>query len=442
MVAIACAAAVIGTAAVGDAGAQARKVKAKKKQAAPKAFKVRIETQPAGASVYLGDKESPPAGETPLDLALPAGDHVVILELDGHLARFETVSIEAVGAAAPAQTFAFELDPATATLVIEVEDGEPIPAGTRVMIDGVDRGPPPVRVEVEVGPHLVEVAVPDGAGYEEWVEVEGGQEHLMAITAARLGVDAVAPAPPRTSAPPRGALGTARTGVEIGWRRFRYDAPRTANLLPYTAAGSIHFTIDAELHPWRRFVTSRLLDRVAITAGAGYSPPIEARDTRGVVIDAYWRSQHAGARLRGIRTRRLAVDVDAGWVHTLYTFRDDAMRLVDQVPDVDYHMLRLGARVVARRGPDDPYEAWLGADNRVVLSAGALERRFRGADVDGVAARAGAAAWLFDRHLEARVEAALTRLGWRFASERGDAYDADGGSDLLVGVTITVGGRY
>jgi hypothetical protein len=408
-----------------------------------KKFPVLVETLPAGASVYLGDKETGPVGITPAELDLPAGEHVVILELDGHIPRFETLVVEerAGKAAKTTQTFAFELDPAMATLVVEPEEGSTLPEGTRVLVDGDDRGEPPVRIDVEVGAHQVQVVAPGKAPFEEWVEVEGGQEHLMSIAGSSLQIAATdQPATPKKKGK-RGVMpmGTLRTGVEVGFRKFRYDNAVTANARPYTAEGSIHIVLDAELHPWRRFLDNKVLDRLSVIGGAGYSPVITASTTGGMQVDAFWRSQHAGLRIRPL-DRRVSIDIDAEWMHTLYAFRDENSAPVADTPDVDYHIARIGLRVLGKLTPQ--IDAWLGADNRVVLSGGPLEDRFRGAEVDGVAARAGIAAFLLDRQLETRVEGAYARFGWTFAPEVGDTYVADGGSDALYGVTITVGFRY
>lgn len=415
--------------------------------AAPRRYKVQLETDPEGATVYLGDKEAGGAGQTPLELELTAGEHILILELDGHLPSFETIVVEPRKgkAAKTAQVFTFMLAPANATLVVPGGDDAGFPDGTRVLIDGEDQGEPPVRVEVAVGAHQVQILAPGMKPYEEWIEVEGGQEHVLAIGGERL--EAKPPvvedrAPPKPPAAPRGEagpLGTLRAGVEIGWRRWRYDTPRTPNLRPFDASGTVLFAIEAELHPWRRFLRNKLLDRLSIVAGAGLAPTITASDDAGMTVEAFWRQQHAGARLRLDLHDGLAVDLDAGWAHLLYTFRDTDGMLVDEVPDVDYHMIRIGAQLRLHSGG---FEAWAGVDNRLVVSGGLLEDRFRSAGVDGVGARVGTALRLLGRHLEARAEAALTRFGWEFEAETGDPYDAEGGTDLLFGITLSLGGTY
>lgn len=409
----------------------------------PKGQKVHLETEPPGADVYLGDKDAGAAGQTPLDLTLPDGEHTLILELEGHVPKFEVIVVEkrTGKAAKAAQDFSFTLDPSSATLIVNVADDAPIPEGSTVVIDGEDQGAPPVSIQVEVGAHQVQLIAPGRDPYEEWVEVEGGEEHVLTVSAASLGgpvVEEEAPKPKSKGKRIHGPIGVLRTGVEIGFRKFRYDAPRTANLRPYDASGSVQIVIDAELHPWRRFVANRVLDRLSLTGGAGLAPTITVRGM-GETIEGYWRTQHAGVRFRALNKPQLAIDVEGGWMHLLYTFRDMNNLPVDEVPDVNYHMIRIGGRVVYRR---KPVEAWLGVDNRLVVTAGPLEERFAAADVDGFGLRAGAAMWLLDRHLEGRVEGTLTRFGYTFQSEAGDAFDADGGSDTLYGITISVGGAY
>ncbi|MEQ1506422.1 MAG: PEGA domain-containing protein [Myxococcota bacterium] len=59
--------------------------------------RVRIGSEPAGATVYLERVDLGSRGQTPLTLALPEGEHQVLLELDGFEPTARTVSV-AVGA--------------------------------------------------------------------------------------------------------------------------------------------------------------------------------------------------------------------------------------------------------------------------------------------------------------------------------------------------------
>ncbi|MCA9677903.1 MAG: PEGA domain-containing protein [Kofleriaceae bacterium] len=433
LVAILAAVAAVAVLAAGAGRADAGRKKARPKP--PKEVPVRVETTPDDATVFVGDKESGPAGRTPLDLELAPGEYVLIIEHEGRVPLFESVEVEARSVSEP-QVFSFFLEPSTGTLVVE---GDDLPEGARVLVDGNEVGTVPVRAPVEAGPHQVQVVVDGRDPYEEWIEVAGGEEHVMSVAAASLPtpeVEVEAPRPrPATGAP----LGAAHAALQVGWRRFTYDAPRTANLRAFSGSNSVWLGIDVELHPWRRYVRNRFLDHLAVVGAAGLAPAITATDPMGTAVNAYWRSQAAGLRFRADVVPSLAFDIDAGWEHLLYTFRDQNDALVLEVPDVDYHMVRLGARAVVRAGRA---EAWLGADNLIVVSAGALADRFRGAKVDGVGGRAGVSLWLWKRYLQARLEGSVSHLGWTFTSEPGDAYDADGGVDDYYGVQLGVGGSY
>ncbi len=409
--------------------------------AADKGVAVRIETNPDGALVYLGDQDAGALGQTPLELTLPPGEHVVILQAPGRVPLFETIVVEPRKgkAAKQAQVFSFFLPPATGTLVIE---GDGLPDDARVVIDGEDAGAPPIEREIDAGAHQVQVLAPGREPYEEWVEVEGGARHEMSIAGTSLveagGAVVEGPPPPRTRAPAAAGptLGTARAGVEVGWRRFAYEDADNAALRPFDASSRVMPYVEVELHPWRRSVRHPVLDRLSLTAMAGLAPAFTATNDSGASVDVFWREQAAGVRGRATPHPRVAIDIDVGWMRTLYVFRGPSSELVPGAPDVDYHLLRLGARGVARAGAA---EAWLGVENRLVLSAGPIEDRFDTTDVDGVAARAGAAYRLLAGRLEARVEGAVERLGWTFSDDDTGSFD---GSDTYYGVSLTLGASY
>ena len=68
---------------VGSAGAQAKR-------------KVKIETEPAGATVYVGDKENGPACEpTPCTIDVPPGEVILVIE---PVTRLSICKVQHVGA--------------------------------------------------------------------------------------------------------------------------------------------------------------------------------------------------------------------------------------------------------------------------------------------------------------------------------------------------------
>jgi PEGA domain len=138
--------------------------------AAPKR-KVVIDSEPSGASVYLGDKEAGSAGVTPVTVELPTGDNVVILELDGYVPKFETIEVPK-GKGKPLRV-SYALDRASGTLLVTL-DG--VAKGARVLVDDEDRGPPPLRLQLAAGSHRVEVVAKGRTLFVDTVDVSAGAE--------------------------------------------------------------------------------------------------------------------------------------------------------------------------------------------------------------------------------------------------------------------------
>ena len=393
---------------------------------------VHIESDPPGANVYLGDKESGSKGQTPLDLDLPPGEYTVILELDGHVPAFQQLVVEDVkGKRAKEPTrLSVTLESGVAMLGVTGK----APADARVLIDGKDRGALPVRVELEAGAHQVQVVTPGREPYEQWIELEGGQDHTMTVD-----LFAVAPPPPAPKAGPKGPpgpLAVVRLGSRFVWRRFGYDdAPDPMTTPAFTSDAVPMFRFDAEVAPWR---TSRAAWRawpVVLVLGAGITTT--ATRTIGVQSANYnQRELEAGLRYRLRLAERAALGFDVGWAALLYNFAGDAARVL---PDVTYHAVRLGVRGEGKAGPA---VGWVGIENRLVAGSGDLGDRFATASADGFAARAGVLARFLDGRLEVGAEYALVRFGWTFDPREGSGYVATGGTDTFHNLGLWLGGAY
>ena len=416
-------------------------------RAAPKRS-VRIETEPEGATVYVGDKESGSVGTTPLDLSLPPGEHTLILELDRYLPRFEVITVGKKGKAR--QVFQFRLESSVAVVIVR---GKNLPASARVLIDGTDHGPPPARVEVDPGAHQVQVLADGAPPFETWIEVDGGaQQTVDASVGAPAGaqpppkpVVTAGPAPPAVvaaagPASPRPPFFTAGAGYEVGWRRFRYQNALPGKALPFDAEMAGLISLWAELYPHRALDGPRWLRPLSLVVGFGYGLPLKTtlRGGNGEA-DASWRTADVGLRYRLGLGELVAVDLDVGWGRLLYTFAAADGSAVDETPDVDYQAVRLGGRLVARTGE---VEAWIGGVDRQILSAGTLAGRFRTADVAGFGVLAGTEGRWWNRKLSTRLEVAWSRYDWTFTYEPGSQFAADAGTDDLFGITLLVGLSY
>ena len=53
-----------------------------------------IQTEPAGANVFVGQRDEPMVGQTPLSITLPSGSHRIWIELDGYLTLENEIQIQ------------------------------------------------------------------------------------------------------------------------------------------------------------------------------------------------------------------------------------------------------------------------------------------------------------------------------------------------------------
>ena len=100
---------------------------------------LKIVTDPDGATVYVNDKQR---GKTPLTVELPYGLQNIRVVRGGYKTEVRDVNI-----GVPSLTVPFTLKPELVTGAVNVYG----PAGYHVLVDGFDRGPMPVTVQVNEG---------------------------------------------------------------------------------------------------------------------------------------------------------------------------------------------------------------------------------------------------------------------------------------------------
>ncbi len=396
---------------------------------------VHISSFPDGAEVFVGDKESGAIGTTPLETELEPGEYTMIFELPGHVPVFETLIVDAIKDRKKARvpvTLKVALVPAVSTLKVVGQ----LPASAKVLIDGKAKGGLPLRLEVDPGAHQVQVMVPGRVPFEEWVELEGGQEHEVTVSLDNMAV--VEPVKPRRPAGPRGPLAVVRAGTELNWRRFRYENPADdTNTSAFTANARVLGTFQAEVAPWRLVPSVWRLWPLTLIGGFALSSQSTITRAGGESANFNQRQFDAGLRYRVRLPHPMRLGIDVGWSRLLYTFAGD---LADSMPDVDYNLVRVGLRAEAVLGPATLH---LGGESRLVAGGGDLDSRFKAADADGYGLTAGAAVRLFRDHVEIGTSYDLVKFHWAF--EPVDAmptYIASGGDDLYHAVRFWVGGAY
>jgi hypothetical protein len=400
---------------------------------------VRVTSTPSGAMVYVGDKEQGPVGVTPILLKLKPGEHGLIIELEGYTPVVQQVKVPK--GKGPAIDVAVTLVPAVGALVVSGDAA----LGAAVRIDDVERGNVPLRVELEAGAHHVQVATEPP--YEEFVEIKPGDERTLVVT--------LTPPPPPAPVvvdpgPARGKpLVEVRLGTELGWRRMRYEGADDRNTRAYEGGTVAGGRLDVVLAPWRLSRQARRLWPLALVVGGTFAPVADgAVPEDDATAEVYWRAMDLGLRYRlSLLKGRLAVGFEGGWSRNLYQFRVPLeVTLEARLPDVDYQLGRLGARVEHVRGP---LTGWLALDNRIVFGGGTVERRYVAADIGGFGLRLGLLGRLLGERLEVGAEYALERYGWELTPypppanpERDPGHQATSATDTFHGVKLWVGSQY
>lgn len=400
---------------------------------------VRVTSTPSGAMVYVGDKEQGPVGVTPILLKLKPGEHGLIIELEGYTPVVQQVKVPK--GKGPAIDVAVTLVPAVGALVVSGD----VALGATVRIDDVERGKVPLRVELEAGAHHVQVAT--DPPYEEFVEIKPGDERTLLVT--------LAPPPPPPpvvvdTGPARGKpLVAVRVGTELGWRRVRYEGADDRNTQPYSSGTVAGVRLDVVLAPWRLSRQARRIWPLALVVGGTFAPVADAAVPEDdATAEVYWRSMDVGLRYRlPLLQGKLAVGFEGGWSRNLYQFRVPLEAVLEaRLPDVDYQMVRLGARVEHVRGP---LTGWFGLDNRIVVGGGTIEARYEPADAGGFGLRLGVLGRLLGDRLEVGAEYGLERYGWELTPDpppanpdRDPGHRATSATDTFHGVKLWVGSHY
>lgn len=434
-----------GAAHAGGPGAQTGKPAGQGQgQATAKTSKVAIETEPPGATVYFNSKEDGAVCTTPCTIDAPIGETPIIVEAANRRPLIENLIVPKK-TARPLR-FSYTLRPALGALVIEGGDG------AAIRIDDQGQGVAPRRFDdLPAGHHHV-VLERDGAVlYDAVVEVEVDGEATVAPRAQPAapasdapGIAATAGALPGPGRPPELAVALV---TDIGFRQFSYSNNKT----PQTQrddreVGQILTGASAELWP-TTLLHLGMLPGLALYARfeIGVNPQrvtVESATTHAAMNTALttsWRSLEISLHHRWATADIGSVEVGAGYTDDRYRFNTDGspggpddLRIV---PDAAYRAVRIGGRGSLVFGRFEPY---LAAENRLVLSGGAMDKRYKlGTSVNGVQGALGVAVHL--GQFEARLEGRLLLYSWTFRPDVDGPDQADGGSDLIEHIGIALG---
>ncbi len=139
-------------------------------------YRVKIDSSPQQAAIYIDGKQFGIQGYTPSTLKLPKGPYHVIIELPGFKPMERDVTVKR------AEAFVFTLERAVRPAIIDVRSvaGDSATGG-QLWIDGGAGGTVPGRAEMPAGRHVVEVKKPGFKDFRDTVDVQEGETRTLVV---------------------------------------------------------------------------------------------------------------------------------------------------------------------------------------------------------------------------------------------------------------------
>jgi len=428
--------------------------------------RVRIETTPEGAHVYLGDVESGAKCEaTPCEFDAPLGDDSIIIQLDKFQTRIEQITVARARDKKP-EVFQYKLEPAIATIVVDDKRA----TGASIQIEGHEKAKVPARVEVDAGGHQVSVKLGNKVLYEDFVDVDAGTEKVIELPSGALGKDTSGGGGSETgggdggegagSDDTKGGDGDGGGGsitkgsepneerarfisaalvVDVGWRRFHYENPPSSASASEGEDGQVIGGPAVEIWP-AELLHMRHLRGLSIYGRAEfglnqldvafYDPTTMMTTTVGKTS---WQSYEASLRQRW-SFDSFAVEASAGYVQDVFDY-DDA-NTGRMLPAADYQALRAGARAFFVSGGFAPY---ISGEARIVFSGGNLGVPIQ-SSATGIRGAAGAE--LVTGPFYVRAEGEYLHYEWTYPTDVNPANTPSGASDKIFGFSVSAGYQY
>ncbi len=137
-------------------------------------YKVRVDSAPQQAAVYLDDEKYGIVGYTPWEGRLQKGEWKIIIKKDGYEAATRVLTVKR---RRRVQEIFVPMVKKDVPGVVEVSAAaDQNSFGAEVWVDGQLQGNLPVLINVTEGRHLVEIKKTDYETFSQWVDVKEGQQ--------------------------------------------------------------------------------------------------------------------------------------------------------------------------------------------------------------------------------------------------------------------------
>lgn len=141
-------------------------------------FKVKIDSAPQGAAIYVNTKDCPAVGVTPWDGSLNAADYTIIVEAPGYESASKPFKI---GKLRKTQELFVPLvkkqDPPKIAVLADADKNM---FGATITVDGQPVGQVPMTVTTTAGRHLVQITKEGFEKFEQWVDAQPNNTFTLA----------------------------------------------------------------------------------------------------------------------------------------------------------------------------------------------------------------------------------------------------------------------
>lgn len=141
-------------------------------------YKVKVDSAPPGATVYINSKECGPIGVTPWAGTLPNAQYTVILELEGYQAESKPFTVKR--ARAVQELFVPLIKKADPPRIDVRADADKNLFGAQLYVDGELKGQVPMLVTVEPGRHQIEIRKDGFETLTQWITTRENDKITLA----------------------------------------------------------------------------------------------------------------------------------------------------------------------------------------------------------------------------------------------------------------------
>ena len=427
--------------------------------------KVTIESDPPGASVYIGDKADGEKGVTPLTLDLAPGDYTLVVALTGYSDEYKNVTVPRSKKPVVAK---ITLRKAMGILTVSAKGNKG--RDLDVYINDENRGRIPLTVELGADTYHIEIKRGKVTIRDERVTLEADQETELIVDPAAKAVKEPAKVPDKTPAKdpdsdqapdtgggndepseepiseptgePTGAEtdGTAKPGAAswltasatttVMFRKVGYTQVQTDKLFLFDQGGQLLVGVALEVFPFAK--QKSVLRMLSVRGHGNFGVPqsFATADAQMLPVKTSYR-QVGGDIHYQVPLGSLGLDINTGFEQQTLSFSgtNEALGLL---PDAAIGSVRLGGGLTVKLGMIDAVGF---AEVRLVTGGGPYMDRFQDATGSGFGVGGGLRA-KFGR-MFATAGVVLNRYSWTVLPT--PAYIAKSATDSLTMIELGFG---